>query len=355
MSNNRNSRQFNNNPIGKPRHNVKQFETAENQKPLPELTDEVVHQLKELPITFQALADFFGKFGSYNPFTLRKETISRIESLTGRPLITYVSRVYNISEKAPVGIDDSDMDGFADAIYSLPSGGPLDVFIISNGGNPTASERIVQMLRDKFSEVRFIVPSNAYSAATLICFAGDEIIMDPMATLGPIDPQINGTPIRTILRAFEVLEKKVATEGPMVLATYAKLIEKYSLHDLEFCKTAEALSKELAQTWLSKYMFKCNMDDPKIKEILEYFTSFDLHKSHGRSIDRKKAKELKLSVTYSEDIENLAPLVRSLYNQYQFWFNVTPFYKMFENSKGINWGRQMQTIQVQVPMSTPQN
>jgi ClpP class serine protease len=158
--------------------------------------------LDELPVTYQAISDFFGYEREINPFPLRLETASRLERATGRPLICYVSRTSNVPEGAPAFIDDSDLIGFNDLVQSVDSD-EVDVLIVSNGGSPDATERIIRLLRANFGHVRFIVPANAYSAATLACFSGDEILVDARGALGPIDFQIDGIPARAILRGFE--------------------------------------------------------------------------------------------------------------------------------------------------------
>lgn len=311
----------------------------------------------ELPVTYQAISDYFSLIASrtpdgINPSFLRKATVAHIEQVTGRPLICYVTKTNGVPPQIPAYIDDSDLVGFADLTESTP-GTDVDVFIVSNGGSVEASERIVRLLRERFESIRFIVPANAFSAATLICFSGDEILMDSLSTLGPIDPQFNGIPARAILRAFETLEKRFIAEGPRILTAYAPLIEKYDLHLLEICKSAEELSRELAQNWLSDFMLKCDKDDDRIKSIVQFFSDYDTHKSHGRSIDRRKAQSLGLQVAHLEETENLASLVRSLYNQYVFFFEQSPFFKLFENGEGINWGRQFSALTNQVPSSIP--
>jgi hypothetical protein len=50
-----------------------------------------------------------------------------------------------------------------------------------------------------------------------------------------------------------------------------------------------------------------------------------------------------------EEIPDLDSLLLSLFNQYQFFFAQSPFYKLFENSRGVNWGRATQQIQIPVP------
>lgn len=306
-----------------------------------------------IPVTFQALTDHFRKPQKQEPFQLRKETMQRIESVTGRPLICYVAKTANLAPGIPAHIDHSDLTGFADLIQTT-EGDAVDVLIVSNGGLPEAAERIVRLLRGRFHSVRYIVPANAFSAATLICFSGDEIVMDTAGTLGPIDPQIMfgaaNVPARAIIRAFEAAEERLRKEGPQALTAYMPLLMKYDLHLFEICKSAEMLSKELAGSWLAEYMLKCDKSDPRITAIVDFFQSYDTHKSHGRSIDRETARKLDVNVVDIEKTEGLADLVRSLSNQYQLWFDRMPFYKVFENARGINWGRQVQQVTLQLPL-----
>jgi hypothetical protein len=309
-------------------------------------------KLERLPVSRMALEEYFGRQGEANPFALRKETFLRIERVTGRPLICYLAKTHSFPTGVPAYIDDSDLSGFGDLIYSV-DGENIDILIVSNGGSVEATERIVRLIRDRFASVRFVVPGNAYSAATLMCFSADDILMGPMGTLGPIDPQINGVPARAILRAFETIETRLKEEGPRALTAYMPLISKYDLHILEICKSAQELSKDLAGNWLRRYMLKCNAEDPRPAQIVDYFSDYDARKSHGRSIDRKTARDLGLKVTDVEDVGGLAELVRSLHNQYELWFDKLTFYKVFENARGINWGRRSEAVSVQLPVFLP--
>lgn len=63
----------------------------------------------------------------------------------------------------------------------------VDVLIESYGGDPVAGYRLAQLIRDFADEVKFLVPSHAYSAATILCFSGNEIRLGHFAGLSPID------------------------------------------------------------------------------------------------------------------------------------------------------------------------
>ena len=95
-----------------------------------------------------------------------------------------------------------------------------------------------------------------------------------------------------------------------------------------------------------------SINDDEIDKIVSFFMDYGFHKSHGRSIDRNIAKEKGLVIINSEEISNLDSLLLSLFNQYHLFFAQSPFYKLFENSRGVNWGR---ANQIQLPLSTIPN
>jgi hypothetical protein len=328
--------------MSKKRHKPSEGNTSFRpvQKAIPKVIKP--EERERLPVTYQEISDYFSQTPEANPFSLRLETYRRIEKLTGVPLICYITKTTNLPPNTPAYIDDSDLTGFGDLLH-LVEGKSIDIVIISNGGIAETTERIVHLLRERFEKIRFILPANAYSAATLMCFAGDEIIMDSLSTLGPIDPQINGVPVRAILRSFERLEQRLKDEGPQGITAYLPLLQKYDLHILEICRSAEELAVELAGSWLAQYMLKGN---PGIEEIVNYFASYDINKSHARGVTRQIARKVGLNIVNAEDIPGLADLIRSLRSQYDIFFDKTPFYKLYEDARGTNWGRQFVVVPV---------
>jgi len=95
------------------------------------------------------------------------------------------------------------------------------------------------------------------------------------------------------------------------------LLQKYDLHLLEQCRSAEELSKELAREWLTRFALRKASEETIIKAV-DFFGNWDLHKSHGRSIDAEGARKIGIPVTVLEN--RLADLVRSLYHQYALFF-----------------------------------
>ncbi len=86
---------------------------------------------------------------------------------------------------------------------------PIDLIIHTPGGLVLAAAQIANALRRHPGKVTVFVPHYAMSGGTLIALAADEIVMDPNAVLGPVDPQIGQLPAASILT---VLERKAANE-----------------------------------------------------------------------------------------------------------------------------------------------
>jgi hypothetical protein len=276
---------------------------------------------------------------------LRTECYNEIERLRKRPLLVYASRFLNAPNGAQVSIDLSDIDGFTDLVSSFQDSDSVDVLIHSPGGQPDATERIVNILRTNFSEVHFIIPHSAYSAATMLALSGNSITIHPSATLGPIDPQLNGIPARSIKRGFEKVRDILKQEGPEALPAYIPLIEKYSLDLLEICDDTEKLSKELVSEWLCEYMFKGQRNSEDVKETVEYFSDYDRHLLHSRPLIFKKIKDLGLNISLAEG--ELQELIWEAYLMLNGFFNLTPFIKLYENTRGVTWGKQMNIVSQQ--------
>lgn len=120
---------------------------------------------------------------------VRRQKIKNMEMITGRPLIIYAT-AWTAPKPVPgpmLQLDLSDLTGFRDVTESIQDT-QLDVLVHSPGGFAEAAESIVDLLRSRFSSVRFIVPIAAKSAATILVMSGDEIVMDDLSELGPIDP-----------------------------------------------------------------------------------------------------------------------------------------------------------------------
>jgi hypothetical protein len=280
---------------------------------------------------------------------MRRVVYRDIEQIRQRPLLVYAVRFTDAPVVGPTSIDLGDVDGFTDLIdATTKSATAVDVLVHSPGGSPEATERIVSILRNRFAkDVQFLVPHSAYSAATMLVLSGNQVILHPSATLGPIDPQVNGMPARSIRRGFEKIRELLRNEGPEALPAYLPLIEKHSIEILEICDDSLKLSKELVTEWLAKYMFAGVENSDVINRAVEFFSDYDTHKTHSRPLMFDKLDPLGLKITIAES--PLRELMREAYILLNGFFTITEFVKVFEDSSGLSWGRRVHAVAVQQP------
>ncbi len=90
-------------------------------------------------------------------------------------------------------IDIEDSEDILRAIRGTPPDTGIVLIMHTPGGLMLAASQIALALKRHPGKKTVIVPHYAMSGGTLIALAADEIIMDPDAVLGPVDPQL-GTP-----------------------------------------------------------------------------------------------------------------------------------------------------------------
>src|SRR5207244_12794657 len=118
--------------------------------------------------------------GAVMPLGHRKETMSFL----GFPLRRY--------------IDSNDSAEILRAIKLPDPDTPIDLIIHTPGGLVLAAGQVAHALRRHRAKVTVFVPHYAMSGGTLISLAANEIVMDPNAVLGPMDPQLGATPAAPI-------------------------------------------------------------------------------------------------------------------------------------------------------------
>lgn len=138
----------------------------------------------------------------------RSSAIGALQKVRGTRVIAMIHRqetvgVLGVPFYRFIDIDDS--EAVLRAIRLTPNETPIDLLLHTPGGLVLASEQIAYALRDHPGKVTVVVPHYAMSGGTLIALAADEILMDPSAVLGPVDPQLGDTPAAALVR---VVEKK---------------------------------------------------------------------------------------------------------------------------------------------------
>ncbi|MDR0509425.1 MAG: hypothetical protein LBG63_06375 [Candidatus Methanoplasma sp.] len=175
----------------------------------------------------------------------------------------------------------------------------IDLLVISQGGDPIVPWRIMGLLRERFDAIGIIIPYAAQSAATILSFGADEIIMHPFACLGPIDPQITDLTNPQMPRVFSAEDLKCFAEfmssdmkvsdvdfGKSSIEFLGRVLDPLSIGA---AKKSMKLSENLASKLLSLHM----SDEQKIKTIVREYNN---KSHHGYTISRSEAKSAGLPV-----------------------------------------------------------
>ncbi len=231
----------------------------------------------------------------------RRMLMDSIERKRGSRLITLIHRQETMSFLGiPISryIDIEDSEQVLRAIRLTDENVPIDIVLHTPGGLVLAAEQIAYALCRHKAKVTVFVPHYAMSGGTLVSLAADEIVMDPNAVLGPVDPQLQspggggGYPAASILAAIEVPNPNRDDET-LILADMARkaLSQVYrTVHDL---------------------LLNNNLQDPQADELARKLSSGQW--THDYPISVGEAREMGLPV--SEEMLKEVYALMDLYPQ----------------------------------------
>ena len=155
----------------------------------------------------------------------RRSIMQKLGEKRGSNVIAMIHRqesigLFGIPFYRFISIEDSEK--ILRAIRSTPKDKPIDLILHTPGGLVLAASQIARALKDHPAKTTVIVPHYAMSGGTLIALAADEIIMDPHAVLGPIDPQLMNYPAPSILNAVKKKDPKDIDDQTLIMADIAE-------------------------------------------------------------------------------------------------------------------------------------
>jgi hypothetical protein len=192
----------------------------------------------------------------------------------------------------------------------------VDLLISSEGGDPIAAWRIVNLLRERFGKIGVLIPFAAQNAATVFALGADEIVMHPFSCLGPIDMQMNlsnGSPGRNrqfstedVSSFLNFLKEDLGVSDRLFGIEASKaLLAELKPTDIGIVKKSMTLIKSIAIKLLETHM----EDKEEIQRIVDKFTSFSHHRY---TIGRKESIDLGLPIMkdFNEDLEEFIWKIR---------------------------------------------
>ena len=160
----------------------------------------------------------------YQLAAAREDLIDRLQDDRNSRVIAMIHREENVSLfGVPVSsfIDIEDSEAVLRGIRSMPADQPIDFILHTPGGLVLAAEQIAHALLAHKGKVTVFVPHYAMSGGTLLALAADEIVMDPNAVLGPVDPQIDDMPAASIVAAVALKPPTHVSDEMLVRADVA--------------------------------------------------------------------------------------------------------------------------------------
>ncbi len=188
----------------------------------------------------------------------RQMAMRTFESKRNSRLVTLIHRQESVSFLGiPLAryIDIEDSEALLRAIRLTDDNVPIDLILHTPGGLVLASEQIARALLRHPAKVTVFVPHYAMSGGTLVALAADEIVMDPNAVLGPVDPQMGDNQhgyyaAASILAALQQPNSNRDDTTLIMGDLAAKAIRQ--VHDTVYSLIVERMgeekAKELAQT-----------------------------------------------------------------------------------------------------------
>ena len=199
----------------------------------------------------------------------RLNLLRKIETKRHSRVISLIHRQEAISLLGiPISryINVEDSEHILRAIRLTPVDMPIDLILHTPGGLVLASEQIARALQQHQAKVTVFVPHYAMSGGTMISLAADEIILDPNAVLGPVDPQLGQYPAASILKVLKQKNIDRIDDNTLILADMAeKAVRQVQdfvtslLLDKMPPEQAGELAKTLAEgRWTHDYPITCD-------------------------------------------------------------------------------------------------
>jgi hypothetical protein len=298
----------------------------------------------------------------------RKKFYDEIEKERGRPLIVYVTSLRSTTDgRVPVSgqMAQDVIPVFAQQIMEIPKeNDEIDVLIVSNGGDPTVSWRLISMLRERFKKIGVLLPYAAYSAATLFALGADEIYMHPFANLGPVDPQLTyhrGQKDKGVMEVIQFGAEDLRhyldfvktdvgiSDQEQLQRAFEMVCRDVGSIPIGVAKRSSYLAISMGEKLLSLHM----KDQNKVKAIAESLNKSFYH--HGYPLGRTEAKDIGLAIKEPKPkiLELMWKVWSDIEKEMECRKQFDPIQEVLKNPRAASLLAPIP--QIQIPANLPQN
>jgi hypothetical protein len=239
----------------------------------------------------------------------RLDAYKQLEEMRKAKLLVYVT-----GDRPNMGsqIESDVLPLFTTHLDKIGDTEKISLYIYTRGGNTLAAWSLVNLIRNFCKDFEVIIPSNCHSSGTLISLGANRIIMTKQATLGPIDPSVNG-PLNPIVPGIAGnLKVPVSVEfinGYLEMArTELNITDEVNLTNLLLNLASQIHPLTLGQVYRSKSQIQMlakrlikyqQLEDSQRDEVIRFLCSES--GSHDYTIHRREAAELGLKVEKPDD------------------------------------------------------
>lgn len=264
---------------------------------------------------------------THNPLELMntntmRELLINLEAVLNADVFVYYGEMLS-------GVENETKRLIEELAHDIDKHEALYVILTTPGGSLTPVQRMVDIFRHFYKEVNFIIPDYAYSAGTILCMSGDNILMNYYSVLGPIDPQVQNKD-GNLVAALGYLDKinellQKAKDNKLTQAEFL-ILKDFDLAELRSYEQAKELAVDLLKKWLTKYKFKdwtkhsngtevtVEQKQTRAVEIANLLSDNNKWKSHGRPINIDVIQqELHLKITDYGENERLNDAIDKYY------------------------------------------
>ena len=248
----------------------------------------------------------------------RIELYERLEDKLNSKLLVYITGDRQGFE-AQIGGDV--VDYFIEQLDKIGVVKKLTLYLYTRGGSVSVAWNIVNLLRLFCDELQVVIPHKARSAGTLISIGANSIVMTKQATLGPIDPSLNG-PLNPVI-PFSHQTYPVSVEAVKGYIAFAKkelaITDNIALSNLMIKLSETVHPLVLGQVYrtqaqikmLAKKLLNNQLTDKhKIQRITSFLCSDS--GSHDYTINRREASNLGLNIVKPNKDEYL--MIKAIYD-----------------------------------------
>ena len=252
----------------------------------------------------------------------RKPLYEEIEKFTNSKVIAYVT---GDRPNMPIQIGSDVFDHFVDHLDTIGITNRISLILYSRGGSTLAGWSIVNLIKQFCKSFDVIIPSKAHSTATLMALGADAIMMTKQATLGPIDPTVNGPlnpqapggdpnarvgiSVESINGYFEYAKSLGVSREEDLAKVLIDLANKINPVVLGNVFRTRSQIRMLGRRLLSSHI----KDDNKIGKILDFLCSDS--GSHDYTISRREARDI-LGLDIAKPNDSQYKTFKELYNDF---------------------------------------